>query len=69
MKIDYNHSQWNAVTERLNQTLETLKDELTRPNDHSKTTDLRGRVAMIKGILNWPEQDKPNQKVEGPYDI
>lgn len=63
--IDFTHPLWAAVDERAQAEIDRLKNELTKPHDHDKTTALRGRIAALSDLLNWPEQDKPNQPDQG----
>lgn len=62
--IDYHHSNWAEIVDRLNKRLESLKNELSNPQDETKTADLRGRIAEVHVILNWPSSDTPNQPIE-----
>lgn len=63
--INYKHPVWGAVCARLDERIAQMKDELSNPLDADKTAALRGRIAMAREILNWPDQDEPNQPEEG----
>lgn len=64
-QIKYQHPVWGSVCARLEERLEQMKDQLSNPLDADKTAALRGRIAMAREILNWPDTDEPNQPAQG----
>lgn len=54
-KIQYKGDQWRLVEKKLAERLEELRDQLETPTiGHDETLIIRGRIAEIRQILDWP---------------